>query len=492
MTTYEVSSKGLSDIYSFRADVLPQSFKKIVFLKGSFYEMGVQYGKQTGDLIRRNACAVFCEALDFNDEKEVLSKLPLYINYVKEKTPEIFEFWEGIAAGAEVELEKVALINYEIPLVCESSTCSGIAAWGDATVDGRMIVGGNVDSMIFCNLFGVTIIAYPEKGNAFVTAPAAAGHIASGMVLNEKGLVGTLAGGQHSRDIDKVIPAYDPIGAMACVMLNNDRLDTVKQYVDEIGIWGGLSTIYADIENAYVHERTAAIENIRTAGDYGEKDYLIIANHYVSENMQVAHYDEQEINSYTRYATEEKLLNDNHGDITEETVMDILGSYSLLDGNVWKEYAWPADGDEEGGMKTPNMRDPFCQTCITECAIPEKKEFLVRSGPADTYTSSIPDGYGTYYTVKLDNTPEKTVEASKDKAFNIVWQAGKKLLEINYKEGYFINELSKSKKLLHVGMNYENKARCIKSDEDKLLCLNNAINSYAEAELIGRRILQIS
>ncbi len=153
----------------------------ICILKGSDYEMGYQYAQQLIEIFGS-------WILEKKANREFTSKEREYIRewekQLSKYTPEILRMIEGWAAGAKdagvsmsyedvLELwtgHKPPEINHmgikegppdRLPL----PLCSGLAAWGNATVDGELITGSSGDHD--CT-FMVTIIAFPETGNNYI------------------------------------------------------------------------------------------------------------------------------------------------------------------------------------------------------------------------------------------------------------------------------------------------------------------------------------
>ena len=192
---------------SFVDDVpLVPSIGPIVILQGSNREMGYQYGLQTVEIF--GAWIFDHESTRTFDDAET-AELRRWERELQQHMPEILDFARGWAEGATAA--GVALA-YDSVLAIWTGTrpysqvhrsfafadaeqgddktlaaylgvgsevgrghmaelpdrCSGVCAWGEATVDGRLVAASTTDHD--CT-FQVTIVAYPDEGNDFIYTP---------------------------------------------------------------------------------------------------------------------------------------------------------------------------------------------------------------------------------------------------------------------------------------------------------------------------------
>jgi hypothetical protein len=180
-----LSSDGTEITFADGVPLVP-SINPIVILRGSDYDMGYQYATQVIQifgkwLFERKAGRKFTE--------EDIRHIREWEKQIKEYAPEILEMCRGWAAGASyagvpMSYDDVLEIwtghkppenNYmgqgkdltELPPLA----CSGSAAWGKATTDGRLVTGSSGD---YDPTYSVTIVAYPETGNSFIFSPFSA------------------------------------------------------------------------------------------------------------------------------------------------------------------------------------------------------------------------------------------------------------------------------------------------------------------------------
>jgi len=170
----------------------------VLYLKGSFYEMGYQRGvlmrNEVRESVRRAMSAYYAVVREEIYGLYVFDRLTahwLLDDAYTVMTPYIPDEYkqemEGLADGSGVPLKTIQRIH-AIPCLGETS-CSGIAAMGDATEDGRLYQVRVLDYFMEYGIQDYAVIAVyqPDEGNAFadVTWAPFVG-VVSGM--NEKGV----------------------------------------------------------------------------------------------------------------------------------------------------------------------------------------------------------------------------------------------------------------------------------------------------------------
>jgi hypothetical protein len=165
--------------------------------------------------------------------------------------------------------------------------CSRWAAWGSATKDGKLICGDSIDGF-----FGhqVNIIAFPEKGNAFISGAHMCGELTLHPLMNNKGLWVTGGNIEPPRDIDRNygIPLTLAFRHLAQF---SDSAEESKQKLLSYQTTGGRvhNAMVADtLGNAYIFELTAAVKSCRKPGDFIEVDWIASPNTYlIPENRKL-------------------------------------------------------------------------------------------------------------------------------------------------------------------------------------------------------------
>ena len=100
--------------------LLPPDILPVVFLSGSDYEMGYQYGQQAAAHIHLNAVGSWASALQRLSHDEVRNGLRANQYLIEQHTPEIIEMVKGMSAGAtaagyDVSYEDALMMNTVLP-----------------------------------------------------------------------------------------------------------------------------------------------------------------------------------------------------------------------------------------------------------------------------------------------------------------------------------------------------------------------------------------
>lgn len=201
----------------------------ILHIEGSHYEMGFQQGYLLADRIAGAYSSLFTfVAYQYYPTKEevvldgaqlnafyerlIQQSKKFFLSAIQNKTPQLFEEIQGMADGLAA---KGSLFGFDdivaMAALCDvmdnnmlfsdffelagntvempksGMGCSGFAAWGAATFDGRMIHGANQD-LPTNGILDQTIvtIAKPDTGNAFLQVSFPGWFLMSGM--NEAGI----------------------------------------------------------------------------------------------------------------------------------------------------------------------------------------------------------------------------------------------------------------------------------------------------------------
>lgn len=166
-------------------------YLKVLELEGSPYEIGYHHGV----LLRNEIKEILDLAEEILYEEDLYQKFKAQI-FARRTMKSLFEYvpedykleMAGIAKGAEISLEEVFLIN-AFDEIYNLYGCTNAAAWGEATVDGGIIHGRNLDYRFAKNLYDKQIVYFirPDEGIPFisVTWPGMVGALTS---MNAEGL----------------------------------------------------------------------------------------------------------------------------------------------------------------------------------------------------------------------------------------------------------------------------------------------------------------
>jgi hypothetical protein len=302
----ELSDQGTEILFADGAPLVP-SINPIVVLKGSDFDMGYQYARQLIDIfgpwvLERHAGKEYTD-----DEKDVMGK---WEDQIRQHAPEFIPFFHGwvegaSSAGLDLSYENVLdLWTGHLPpstgYIGEKGLpelghplCSGLAAWGRATTDGKLVTGSSGDHDIG---HAVTVVAYPEEGNnyIFATFGADGGVPAAGPLyffghpgMNDKGLAYVHHGGGPKMIEPKKYWGFGLRRAISVLHILRycDNIDEAREMdmsfpVGDAGM-GDPATAggyYADKTGAFIIESKAQPTIIRESGELGETDFIYATN----------------------------------------------------------------------------------------------------------------------------------------------------------------------------------------------------------------------
>ena len=499
-------------------DSLPPSILPVVILRGSDYDMGLQYGQQAAAYIDRTREDKWASALRRFSRDDVLKALRANQSFIKRYTPEWIDFMRGMADGASeagfpVDYEDVLLMNGTLPNPKTSvypegaekealppKRCSVASAWGSATRDGRLIGIDTLDTPDVAH--AVVIVAYPDRGNAYVCA-ADAGEIGDHFLMNNKGFfLGNSGGGGSPR------PEDDGYGiGWACSLPYLVRFcDGAFEARDVIMKWQ-INTPenfhFVDTQgNACVVEKTASIQAVRQPGDLGEKDFMFSTNNYLCPEMKVtkeggfvgAH------GGYGAYAAPRNkmiwdLLHNYRGGIDVEFAKMILrfpgspppfppeGGWEAMfcrPTNLWTAIALPDDGD---------------MGVVHICTGPAGRVIhgsIASDGSVMKPTYRYAAGTHTFYRLRLARGPAELVEAAREAAEEEIASAYGKLMFLNYGDaGYAgLKDLyGKAVTESFEGRNMLNRA-LLAGGNQALALFARAASFYARAQAHAREVYE--
>jgi hypothetical protein len=493
-----------------KRDVLPPDILPVLIISGSDYEMGFQYGQQAGPFLAVERVARWAEALETYSRDEVIRTLKANQHYIKKYTPEVIEQMKGIAdgassAGCSLSYTDVVLLNCTLPKPETSfypegaekdslppKKCSVCSAWGSSTKDGRLIGVDTLDAGEA--MYGVIIVAFPDKGNAYICG-AQAGEIGDHFLMNNKGLfVGNSGGGGSPRDIDNNYGLSWSCSLSHIVRFAGSALEAKEMLLPwQINIPENFH--FVDIKGgAFVVEKTAAVQSVRKPGDFGEKDFLYSTNNYLNEKMKATKKGGfiKGHGGFGAYAAPRNLM-----------LWDMLHNYhGLIDVDFAKMMLRfpgdpPPNPPEEGwdakicrpsnSWVSVSLPDDGDKGIVYICTGPAGK--VIHSSTASDGTemrSSYPyiNGTHTFFKLTLAAGPrEVTAEAKKDAKNNIA-TAYAELMQLNHFDVGFsaLNELySLANKEYYRGNKFLNKA-ILASGNKALFYYAKAVTEYTRSQ----------
>jgi hypothetical protein len=270
----------------------------VILLQGSDYQMGYQYAQQLCQLFGSWAL----ERLKRNFNKKETGILRAYQVQLEKHAPEFIDMFQGIADGAASigidltpdEVMADDCMSFHIPPVYRglgrqqtqsgsppSSGCSGFAAWGTATKDGRLICSGSGDHPLSHEAL---IAVLPDTGNGYITrmgVPTFSIHPA----MNNKGLAyahhgaGSAGKDSSNQGINGTLVVRHTLRFANSVEKALAMQLTYPQGSQAAGLW-------ADINGKAGILECRDPQTVRRAGDYEEKDFLYATNNSLVPDLK--------------------------------------------------------------------------------------------------------------------------------------------------------------------------------------------------------------
>lgn len=177
---------------------------RILHVKGTPYERGLQYGELLGDEIDKTF-ATMDQVAKTSQTMVPPSLVPVLTVagaqiYKPHFPPDVLEMIRGMVAGGQRRTPPVsyreddliflnAIIDIGATVQVPSFKCSGLAVWGPLTQGGKMYQLRNIDLFVGTGLESqaVVVIEKPAQGNAFLNA-GYTGMLGTPSGINEHGL----------------------------------------------------------------------------------------------------------------------------------------------------------------------------------------------------------------------------------------------------------------------------------------------------------------
>lgn len=302
-----ISNQGTEIVFADGAPVCPEVCP-VIILQGSSFDMGYQYAQQ---IVQIYGKWMLERKAGLKLTVENMAELYKWEEQVTRYAPEILDMCHGWAKGAEnagiplsyyevVDIwvghdrPKTSYMGRSDPLTTNPPgfACSGAAAWGRATLDGKLVIGSSGDHD---PSFPAVIMAYPDNGNAFMfTTFSAVGditmvgsmHMFGHPGMNNKGVAYVEHGGQPRMIEPKKYWGYG-IRRATSVLHSLRYANTAREVfkmemeapIGDVGMDNyTIGGFYADSNYGYVLESRKEPVAIREAGYMGEIDFLYANN----------------------------------------------------------------------------------------------------------------------------------------------------------------------------------------------------------------------
>ena len=495
----------------------PSPTKQVLYLEGSWYEMGYQYAQQAPEALLRILLYAGGNAVmeSYGGPEGLLADeaIAQRVENIRQSAPELVEVWQGMADGLGVDLAWIVLSECRV----QPAGCSHMSAWGDATSDGAMVCGSNLDLAADDTLYRPAVIARPEGGNAFISINGFSYSVA---VMNDKGVVAMASRGQNAGEGDMTNDGIQGTisGVLVAAKANNAK-EALDLYVGQYGASNGDNFHCVDPQTAYLVEHTSAKDFVRAGEEneygypvYGQGDYIVASNGFLGDIMQ----DSLEtfwLDNLPRYWTEERYILESYGDVNINTISNALSSTRTYipenweqwleeNGVTWfvgderqnvgegKVYNWNGetgwidfDWDPAGvGLWAPENRTiDYGPTTRTICE-PENRNMYIMVGCRNTINAKHPDATGTYVKLHLGEDMASTNEEAATWAKYMIFYASRDVDRAGGEDKQRVEYLDMAKQARFEGLNYTSLARSSLDPDEQRLYYGKATSAYGRAQ----------
>jgi isopenicillin-N N-acyltransferase-like protein len=296
---------------------------EIIACSGTMYKIGKQYGAVRRNSFVTSINSLFKEYITSNktSREEIITTMRKYLSLVKSFDPELVEMLQGQAEGAGVSLEEVFLLrcNFEFSFYYQQmkTFCTSFAVTGQATRDGKTIIGQNFDATCGRSIDLVkTTHADGLKQLSLVFWGACE------LVLNSSGLGMVL-------NVVVSPPEEQLFTLPACCVI--PKAMRQRRIGDALGIFcvAGRSMMHYCLAS-----KEGDIIGIETKPDdfnvlQPERDILVHANHYHTERFKKGELVYMGAPStYIREPQIKGLIEKHYGNITLERMMEIMSNHN--------------------------------------------------------------------------------------------------------------------------------------------------------------------
>jgi isopenicillin-N N-acyltransferase-like protein len=296
---------------------------EIIECSGTMYEIGKQYGAVRRNSLVTSINSLFKEYITSKktSREEIITTMRKYLSLVKSFDPELVEMLQGQAEGAGVSLEEIFLLrcNFELSFYYQQmkTFCTSFAVTGQATRDGKTIIGQNFDATCGRSIDLVkTTHADGLKQLLLVFWGACE------LVLNSAGLGMIL-------NVVVSPPEEQLFTLPACCVI--PKAMRQRRIGDALGVFcvAGRSMMHYCLAS-----KEGDIIGIETKPDdfnvlQPERDVLVHANHYHTErfkNGELVYVDAP--STYIREPQLKRLIEKHYGNITLERMMEIMSNHN--------------------------------------------------------------------------------------------------------------------------------------------------------------------
>lgn len=304
---------------------------KVIECRGTPYEIGRQYGEACKENILKSLEMNLGSLMYFSNagKEEIIANSNKYLSMVKDFDPELIDFLKGESEGAGISFEEAFYLRCSLEMGLYygkiSGLCTSFAVTGEATRNGKTILGQNVD---WLQDYPVDLLKIEHTDGLKQLALSFGGSWE--YILSSTGI------GMCANLTLAPIESYLLNIPCGCYLPKAMRQKTIGE---------ALGVLYQAARGiGYYHLGSAEgdIIGIESVFDdfnilQPEKDMLVHSNHYLTERFKKGDWIHLfSPDSYLRVNRIKRLLERHYGNITPELMMEILADHNNYPNSICK------------------------------------------------------------------------------------------------------------------------------------------------------------
>lgn len=548
----EADKSGGTEVEFDEGVAMPNVVRPVIILSGTDYEIGYQYFTQ---LVQINGKSLPSYQYDVETvyrrdkihqdayTEEEMQALGQFEAAITQYAPEWIDILHGMADGAKDSGLDITytdlLLHYSLfermsawgpntlgdEVFKDTATCSGFAAWGNTTTDGKLIAAGSGDDSE--GNFAATIVVFPETGNNFVTQTfnlVGFGGFPDHPNMNNKGVIRVHHGGSTYTENEKISFNALPRGIadMHSIRFANSAEEAYDLFMSYAPGYdnAGAGVFYVDVGVAHDdasspthHALVAESRNpvaVRYPGDNGEGDFIYATNNWFCDNLprdgiKTPHGGYWYEDSWYWWSVSRNnfifdMLSQNQGKVDVEFMKMMYRVPSKVNEDKTLEEIDAAYWDGNGSDYKAAVGS-LENSCIA-VAVPDNGNngtFYVSTGAVGGQTGPAypgahqyqPGKTWTFYQLKLAESPQAVAEAAKAEAKKNIDDAKKELdkAALENKVAQPLKEiLSKARDKFAEG------EKCLKDaekhGEDAIYDISKATRCFAAAQAFANQVYE--
>ena len=346
----------------------------IPVLKGTYKEMGKQYGELMKDDMQKAYDIVVQPQIDkgiiTEEVAEKWTNRALSTFSTRNK-----DFYEGVQQGTGWPIEKISMLDQSIEFgvfqskIHSFAGCTSIIAWGEASQDGDLYIGRNMDwSATFSEFAQVLTVMNPTDGGYRYANLSWPGMFILFTSINEHGVYidthdGTSMGGSV------IFADRTPFPNALCDIISETAsLEAVLSRINSAQSSMSLILTLADQNSGASMECSSLADNrVRQSDD----DTMVVVNTFINPDWGI-HKRDTVSHSLERFKNMTSRLAENNGTINAEKVCDLMDIRLFNEDGTFKK---------NGGCTKPTKQDADQTTHQMVTDVKQRKVWLKVPNP---------------------------------------------------------------------------------------------------------------